>query len=53
MHPTIRASSPNWPQRPDVVVVEADGADAVDALGFDELQAPVKVAITPFWAHRP
>ena len=32
----------------DVVVVEADDADAVDTLGFDDFQAPVKVAITPF-----
>ena len=32
----------------DVVVAEADDADAVDALGFDDLAAPVKVAITPF-----
>ena len=35
-------------EKADVVVVEADGADALDALGFDDLQAPVKVAITPF-----
>lgn len=34
--------------RADVVVVEADGADAVAALGFDAWRAPVKAAITPF-----
>ena len=32
----------------DVVVVEADGADAVAALGIDDWRAPAKVAITPF-----
>ena len=34
--------------RADVVVVEAEGADAVDELGFDTWQTPVKTAITPF-----
>ena len=34
--------------RADVVVVEAEGADAVDELGFDNWQTPVKTAITPF-----
>ena len=37
----------------DVVVVEADGADAVASLGFDAWQAPVKVAITPFGRSGP
>ena len=32
----------------DVVVCEADSADALDALGFDEWQADIKVAMTPF-----
>ncbi len=32
----------------DVVVAEADAADGIDALGFDEWQTKVKVAITPF-----
>ena len=32
----------------DVAVIEAEGADAVTALGFDNWRAPVKVAITPF-----
>jgi crotonobetainyl-CoA:carnitine CoA-transferase CaiB-like acyl-CoA transferase len=35
-------------QRADVVVVEAYTADALAATGFDQWQAPVKVAITPF-----
>ena len=34
--------------RADVVVVEAESADAVDELGFDNWQTPVKTAITPF-----
>ncbi|MDE0350803.1 MAG: CoA transferase [Gammaproteobacteria bacterium] len=34
--------------RADVVVVEGDTADAVEALGFDAWDAPVKAAITPF-----
>ncbi len=32
----------------DVVVAEAGTADGIDALGFDEWQTKVKVAITPF-----
>ena len=32
----------------DVVIAEAEGADAIDALGFDDFDAPVKIAITPF-----
>ena len=32
----------------DVVVAEAESADAIDALGLDDFKAPVKVAITPF-----
>ena len=32
----------------DVVVCEADSADALDALGFDDWQTGIKVAITPF-----
>ena len=32
----------------DVVIAEAEGADALDALGFDDFEASVKVAITPF-----
>jgi crotonobetainyl-CoA:carnitine CoA-transferase CaiB-like acyl-CoA transferase len=31
-----------------VVIAEADTADALDALGFDAWRTPVKVAITPF-----
>ena len=34
--------------RADVVIAEAETADAVDALGFDAWQTPVKAAITPF-----
>lgn len=34
--------------RADVVIAEADSADALDALGFDDWAAPVRVAITPF-----
>ena len=34
--------------RADVVVVEAEGADALDELGLDSWQTPVKTAITPF-----
>ena len=32
----------------DVVVAEAESADAVEELGLDDWPAPVKVAITPF-----
>lgn len=32
----------------DIVIVEGDTADAIDALGFDDWETPVKVAITPF-----
>ena len=32
----------------DVVIAEAESADAIDELGFDRWRAPVKVAITPF-----
>ena len=32
----------------DIVVVEGETADAVTALGFDDWDAPVKLAITPF-----
>ena len=32
----------------DVVVAEGATADAIEALGFDEWDAPVKTAITPF-----
>ena len=35
-------------QKADVVIAEADTADAIDALGFDEWQTERKVAITPF-----
>jgi CoA:oxalate CoA-transferase len=34
--------------RADVVIVDADSADALAASGFDAWAAPVKVAITPF-----
>ena len=34
--------------RADVTVVEGTTADAVQALGFDDWEAPVKAAITPF-----
>ena len=34
--------------RADVVVVQGDTADTVEALGFDAWDAPVKAAITPF-----
>ena len=34
--------------RADIVVAEAQTADALAALGFDAWQAPVKAAITPF-----
>ena len=37
----------------DVVVAEAEGADALDALGFDDFKAPVRVAITPFGRSGP
>ena len=37
----------------DVVVVEAESADAVTALGFDDWRTPVKVAITPFGRSGP
>lgn len=32
----------------DIVVLEARSADEIDSFGFDEWQAPIKVAITPF-----
>lgn len=32
----------------DIVVAEGASADAIDELGIDQWQAPVKVAITPF-----
>lgn len=32
----------------DVAILEAASADEIDAIGFDEWQTPVKVAITPF-----
>lgn len=35
-------------RRAQIVVAEADTADALEALGFDAWEAPVKVAITPF-----
>ena len=35
-------------RKADVVVAEAEGADAVGALGLDDFDTPVKVAITPF-----
>lgn len=34
--------------RADVVIAEAPTADGIDALGFDDWAAPVKVALTPF-----
>jgi len=34
--------------RAQIVVAEAETADALEAMGFDAWQAPVKVAITPF-----
>jgi CoA:oxalate CoA-transferase len=34
--------------RADVVIAEAATADALDALGFDAWQTPVRAAITPF-----
>lgn len=35
-------------RKADVVVAEADTAEGIDALGFDDWQTEVKVAITPF-----
>ncbi len=35
-------------RKADVVVAEADTADDIDSLGFDDWQTEVKVAITPF-----
>ena len=34
--------------RADAVICEAPTADALDALGFDDWRAPIKIALTPF-----
>ena len=39
--------------RADIAIAQAETADALLALGFDEWRAPVKVAITPFGRSGP